>query len=86
MDLHTSSEGLNAGKKLIESISQNSGIRLKATALGKPLLTHSLTEAGGYTDALACLVFLGLPVCSWHCLHITPRLSWVRARMRWCDL
>lgn len=62
MDLHTSSESLNASGKLIESISQKSGIKLRATAtlrLGKPLLTHSLTEAGGYTVALSLFVFLG---------------------------
>lgn len=61
MDLHTSSEG-----KLIESISQNSGMKLKATAgllLGKPLLARSLTETGGYADAISLFGFMLLRVC-----------------------
>lgn len=76
MDLHTSSEGLNAGKKLIESISQNSGIRLKATALGKPLVTQS-HRGWGIHRRPRLLGFFGAPCLLMALLthHTTPELG-----------
>lgn len=91
MDLHTSFEGLNTGGKQIESMSQNSRIKLKATAtlhLGNPLLAQSHRDWGIHRRPLiVCFFLTGVPCLLMTLLpHHTRPLTWVRAQMRWCNL